>query len=213
MNRRISDIIPGLAIFLLIAVVIGFSVSMGAFPGGVEEWLSGSANPRQALITFSAALSSLTLMLVRSGVEISPLNFAKGENLRRYITGLPFWFLIFCFAISLLGFWNFSPSCKAPEAVTFKIVGTDQSYQPLDLLEVSPNQPMTIMAVSPDEAAQLSCISWEFVGPAFPTLGEKNGCQVNITFGDQSGPSFISLLATQNFCNNATLFSLEVQVK
>lgn len=212
MNRKTSDIIPGLASFVLIAVVVGFSISMGAFPGRFEEWLSGSANPRQALITFSLVLSSLVLILVRSGVEVNLLNIAKGENLKRYITGLPLWFLIFTFAISLIGFWTYSPGCRAPEAVEFKIVGSDQTYLPLNVMEVSPNQSMTILAVAPD-SSRLSCLSWEFVGPAFTTLGEKNGCQVNVTFSDQPGPSFITLLTTQNFCDNASLFSLEVQVR
>jgi hypothetical protein len=213
MNRKFSDIIPGLAIFVLIAVVVGFSISMGAFPGRFEEWLIGSTNPRQALVTFSLVISSLALILIRSGVEINLLNFAKGENLKRYATGLPLWFLFFSFAISLLGFWNYSPSCRAPEAVEFMVMGTDQTYQPLKLMEVAPNQSMTLLAASPDENIRLSCISWEFVGPAFTTLGEKDGCQLNVTFSDQPGSSFITLLATQNFCNNGSLFSLEVQVK
>ena len=213
MNRRLSDIIPGLAIFILIAVVTGVSISMGMFPGRFEEWLSGSAYPRQALVFFSLILSSITMILARSGVEINLFNIAKGESVKRYMTGLPLWVLFIVLAGSMVGFWNYSPRCKAPEAVVFEVLGTQQTYLPLDMVEVSPNQSITIAARSPDEKVLLSCISWEFVGPAFQTLGEKNGCEANITFGDQSGSSYISLLATQNFCDRASLFSIEVNVK
>ncbi len=212
MNRKFSDIISGLAIFVLIAVIVGFSIFIGIFPGQLEEFLSRSGNPRQALIYFSLIASNLSMILARWGVDVIPFNVVKGESIKRYVNGLPLWLIFFFLTLSIIGFWNVSPSCKAPEAVVFKVVGSEQTYQPLNVMEVSPNASMTLMAVSPDDS-RLSCISWEFVGPAFPTLGERNGCQVKINFGDQPGTSFVSLLATQNFCNQATLFSLEVQVK
>ncbi|MBK8782960.1 MAG: hypothetical protein IPO22_14395 [Anaerolineales bacterium] len=213
MNRKPSDVIPGLAIYLLIAVVTWLSVAMGVFPGRFEQWLSMSSNPQQALIFFSMIASSVVLILTRGGVEINLINMAKGENFKRYATGLPLWFLLIGLAVALLGFWNYSPRCKAPEAVVFDVIGTQQTYLPLDKIKVSPNQSITIGARSPEDNILLSCISWEFTGPAFQTLGEKNGCQVNITFGDQPGSSFITLLATQNFCGQASLFSLEVNLE
>jgi hypothetical protein len=213
MGRKLSDIIPGFAIFILIAAVVGFSISMGIFPGGIEEWLSGSAAPRQALIFFSIIFSSVFMILARSGVEINLFNIAKGESIKRYVSGLPLWALFIVLAGSIVGFWNYSPRCKAPEAVVFEILGRQETYLPLDIIEVSPNESFTITAKSPDENILLSCISWEFVGPAFLSLGEKNGCGANVTFSGERGSSFISLLATQNFCDRASLFSLEVKVK
>lgn len=213
MDRKVSDILPGLAIFVLIVAVVWFSISNGMLPGRLEESLSESADPRRALMSFSVLISSLSLILVRAGVEVNLLAFAKGEHTRRYMMGLPLWFLLFSAAVSLIGFWNFSPGCKAPETVVFKVSGTDRTYAPLDVIEVSPNESLTLIASSPDDKVLLSCRAWEFVGPAFQSLGEKKGCQANVTFSGQPGSSFISLLVTQNFCDRAALFSLEVQFK
>lgn len=141
MNRKPSDIFPGLAIYFLVAVVAGVSIAMGAFPGKFDEWLSRSSNPRQALIFFSVLISSLVLVLVRAGVEINLLNMAKGENFKRYVTGLPLWVLLFGFAISGLGFWNYSPRCKSPESVEFHIAGDSNTYLPLEVLDVFPFNP------------------------------------------------------------------------
>lgn len=213
MKRKLSDIFSGLAVLALIAVITGLSIALGAFPGRFEDWLSGSSTPQQALFFFSLSVSSLVMMLTRAGVEINLFSMAKGENFKRYATGLPLWFLVFSFSISLLGFWNYSPRCKAPESVVFDIVGTTQSYMPLEKVTVAPNQAFTVSARSPEEGTNLSCISWEFTGPAFQTLGQKNGCQANVTFGEDAGSGYITLLATQNFCRQASLFSLEVNLE
>jgi len=213
MNRKPSDILPGLAIYLLVAVVAGVSIAMGAFPGKFDEWLSRSSNPRQALIFFSLMISSIVLVLMRGGIEINLLNMAKGENFKRYVSGLPLWVLLFGLAISGLGFWNYSPRCKSPESIEFHITGDPKTYLPLEVLEVSPNQSITITAKSPGDENLLSCISWEFAGPSFQSQGTKNGCDAAITFSEQPGSSYITLLVSQNFCNEASLFSLEVKLK
>jgi len=148
--------------------------------------------------------------LMRGGVEINLLNMAKGENFKRYVTGLPLWVLIIGLAVSVLGFWNVSPRCQSPETVEFHI--GDKIYHPLDVLEVSPNQSITVAAKSPGDKDLLSCISGEFAGPAFQSQGTKNGCDAAITFSDQPGSSYITLLVSQNFCNEASLFSLEVKI-
>ena len=213
MSRKPSDIFAGLAIYLLVAVVAGISIAMGAFPGKFDEWLSRSSNPRQALIFFSLMVSSIVLALMRGGIEINLLNMAKGENFKRYVTGLPLSVLLFGLAVSVLGFWNYSPQCKSPESVEFHIIGDPKVYLPLDILEVSPNQSVSITAKSPNDKDLLSCISWEFAGPAFQSQGTKNGCEATTTFSDQPGSSYITLLVSQNFCNEAALFSLEVKLK
>jgi len=212
MKRNLYEIVSGLAILVFIAAITGFIIFIGIFPGELEEWLSKSGNPRQALIYFSFIFSSASMVLARLSIEVIPFNIVKGENVKRYVNGLPLWVIFFLLAIFIVGFWNVSPSCKAPESIVFEVLGTKETYQPLDRMEVLHNQSITLMAASPDNS-RLSCISWEFVGPAFQTLGEKNGCQANITFDGEPGPSFISLLVTQNFCENASLFSLEVKFK
>ncbi len=212
MKRTIPEIFSGLAIFGLITALVGFSIFFGIFPGNVENWLLRSGDPRQALIFFSLMAGTILMMLARVGVEVVPFSMIKGDNVKRYINGLPLWVLFFFLTISIFGFANVSPTCKAPETVVFEDITNQRIFQPANLMEVAPNESLTIIASSPDKS-QISCISWEFVGPAFPTLGAKDDCQVNITFSDQPGPSYITLLATQNFCNEASLFSLEVQVK
>ena len=212
MKRTTLEILSGLAIFGLFSAIVGFSIFFGMFPGDVESWLLRSGDPRQALIYFSLMLSSIFMMIARAGLEIVPFSFVKGDNVKRYINGLPLWALFIFLTASIFGFVNVSPTCKAPEAVIFQDISNNRTYQPANLMEVKPNETITLIASSPDKS-QLYCISWEFVGPAFPTFGGKDDCQVTITFSDQPGPSYITLLTTQNFCNQASLFSLEVQVK
>lgn len=213
MKRNLVDFISGIAIYFLLAVLIGVSVAMRALPGQFDEWLGGSNNPQQALIYFSLLISSLVLILTRVGIEVNLFNMAKGENFRRYASGLPLWFLMISVAGSLLQFYRYFPTCKAPEAVVFEEVGSSKTYQPSDVIVIAAGKSLAIGARSADEENLLSCISWELTGSAFQTLGQKNGCQVNITFSNQPGSGYITLLASQNFCNQASLFSIEVKVE
>jgi hypothetical protein len=213
MNIKPIDFISGLAIYLLVSVLAGVSIAMRIFPGRFDEWLSESSNPQQALIYFSVIIGGIILIFTRIGVEVNFLNMAKGENFKRYAAGLPLWFLFISIAISLYQFWRFYPPCKAPEAVVFQVIGSSKEYLPFDVMDMSPNESLTIRAKSPDDNTLLSCVSWEFVGPAFQNLGSKNGCQANITFSVQPGTSYITLFASQNFCSQASLFSLEVRIK
>ncbi len=213
MARNFTHFISGLAVYLTLAVLTGTSIALRISPGKFAEWLSTSYNPQKSLICFSLLTSGVLLILARAGVELSLFKFASIENIKRYVAGLPLWLLLLCTAASALGFWQYSPRCKPPEAVYFEILGTQTRYEPLSLMEVTPKQNLSIAARSPDPNVLLSCISWEYVGPAFETLGEKSGCQINLKFSERSGSSFITLVTTQNFCSQQSIFSIEVKVK
>jgi hypothetical protein len=212
MKRNSLDFIPGIAIYLLLSVLVGVSVAMRALPGQFDEWLGSSSSPREALIYFSLLISSLILILTRFGIEINLFNMAKGENFKRYAAGLPLWFLFISLAGALFQFYRFYPACKTPESVFFEIIGKEKTYLPFDVIELPAGASFTITARSSDNEVLLSCLSWELVGPAFETLGQKDGCQVNIQVNDQPGVGYITLLASQNFCSQATLFSIEVNI-
>lgn len=213
MDRKPVDFISGLAIYFLVAALIGTSIALRFSPGQFAVWLSASYNPQMALIFFSLFVSGVLLVLARGGIELSVFKVTNMDNIKRYIAGLPLWLLFFCTAISAVGFWLYSPRCQPPQAVYFEVVGSQTRYEPLTVLEVSPNQSLSIAAKSPDPNALLSCISWEYVGPAFETLGEKSGCQINIKFSDRGGSSFLTFVGSQNFCSQTSIFSLEVKVK
>ena len=211
MERKPFDFLPGFAIYILLSVLIGISIAMRALPGQFDEWLGSSSNPRQALIYFSVLASSIILIFAHFGIEINNyFNLAKGENFKRYVASLPLWFLYLSLAVALLQFYRFYPECKTPETVVFEVLGTGEKYYPLDVIEVPPNASFTIKAISDDENILLSCMSWEFVGTAFQTLSQKDGCQVKVNVNNQPGRGYITLLATQNFCSQATLFSIEI---
>ena len=215
MNRNIIHWVSGLALYFLFSVLVGLAVFWRFLGlGAITSWLGGSVNPQMALLWFSLFIGGLMMAFVRVlGIEFPFFKININEDVKRYIAGLPLWMLFILIAVSALGLAKYAPTCQAPEVVYFEIVGTDTQYQPMETLKVKPGQSLSIAAKSPDSNAQLSCLSWEFVGPAFEKMGEKSGCQVNVKFSRQPGASFITLVSAQNFCNQKSVFSLEVRVE
>lgn len=214
MDRKFPHVISGLALYLLFSAVIGVSTAMRlSVMAPFSNWLASSANPRMGLVFLSLLFSGTFMIFLRVGVEFPFFKLNVGEDVKRYVAGLPMWALFLMVAVSALGLLKFAPSCRAPEAVYFEILGADTQYQPMQTLEVQPGQSLSIAAKSPDPNAQLSCLSWEFVGPAFAQMGEKSGCQVNVQFSQRSGASFLTVVSAQNFCSQKSVFSLEVKIK
>lgn len=215
MTRQFRHWISGLALYGLLSTLVGLSI-FWHMPGTgtLALWLGSSANPQMALIYFSLLMGGVAMAFLRLlGFEFPFFKFHISEDVKRYIAGLPIWSLFLLIAFSAVGLARFTPTCHAPEAVYFEIVGSGARYQPMDVMRVQPGQSFSIAAISPNKNAQLSCLSWEFVGPAFEKMGEKAGCQVNVRFSRQSGVSFITLVTTQEFCAQKSIFSLEVRVE
>jgi hypothetical protein len=214
MDRKFPHVISGLALYLLFSAVVGVSTAMRlSVMAPFANWLASSADPRMGLVFLSLLFGGAFMIFLRLGVEFPFFKLNVGEDVKRYVAGLPMWALFLMVAVSALGLLKFAPSCRAPEAVYFEILGTDTQYQPMQTLEVQPGQSLSIAAKSPDSNAQLSCLSWEFVGPAFEKMGEKSGCQVNVQFSQRSGASFLTVVSAQNFCSQKSVFSLEVKLK
>jgi len=214
MDRKFPHVVSGLALYLLFSAVVGVSTAMRlSVMAPFSNWLVSSPDPRMGLVFLSLLFGGTFMIFLRLGVEFPFFKLNVGEDVKRYVAGLPMWTLFLMVAVSALGLLKFAPSCRAPEAVYFEILGTDTQYQPMQTLEVQPRQSISIAAKSSDPNAQLSCLSWEFVGPAFAQMGEKSGCQVNVQFSEKSGASFLTLATTQNFCSQRSIFSLEVKVK
>lgn len=215
MKRDFLHVVSGLAIYVLLTalIAIGIGLRLPPVPTQFATWLSTSYDPQRALIFFSLFTSGAILILLRAGVEAPFFKINLQENAMRYIAGLPLWVLFFCTAASAVGAWLYSPHCRPPEAIYFEVVGTSTSLQPMQVLEVQPGQSLSIAAKSADPNNLLSCTAWEFVGPAFNAPGEQSGCQINLRFSDRPGSSFITLVGTQNFCNQKSIFSLEIRVK
>ncbi len=214
MERKFPHWISGLALYLLFSVLAGIATAMRMLGlGTFANFLGNSYDPRMALVFFSLLLGGVMMIFVRLGVEFPFLKLNLNDDAKRYVAGLPMWMIFLITAASALGVWSYSPPCRAPETVYFKIVGTQEQFQPMGILTVQPNQSLSIAAETSDPNAQLSCIKWEFTGPAFQPTGEKSGCQINLQFSDEPGSSFLSVVSTQNFCEQKSIFSLEVQVQ
>jgi len=214
-KRGIQHIFSGLAIYAIIATLIGIGVGLRLppVPTQFSSVLASSYDPQKALISFSLLLGGVIMIFFRIGVEFPFFRFGANEDVKRYMAGLPLWTLLLIIAASALAFWNYYPACRPPESVYFEILGTGQNYQPMDYLIVQPGQSFSIAAKSDDPSVQLSCISWEFVGPAFAPTGDKLGCQVNLRISAQPGISSLSVITTQNFCDQKSIFSLQVSVQ
>jgi hypothetical protein len=211
-KRDIRHIISGLAIYAVIATLIGFGIGLQLppVPQQFAAFLSSSPDPQKALISFSLLLGGVIMILFRVGVEFPFFKISTNEDVKRYMAGLPLWVLLLMIVGSALAFWNYAPPCRPPESVYFEIVGTDTTLKPMETLTVQPGQLLSIAAKSDNPNVKLSCISWEFVGPAFGPTGDKLGCQINLHFSEQPGISTLSVITTQNFCNQKSIFSLQV---
>lgn len=216
MSRKPLEFISGLALFVVIALVVGWAVilRLPMIPASLIEWLGGSRDPQRALIYFSGLTSATLLILVSFGIEIPKLkNFVSAsERAMRYLTGLPLWALFLIWAMSLAGFWTVFPSCQPPTTVFFDVTGRERAFQPSDTLTVSPNEAVTVTVRSTNPSATLSC-SWEYAGPIFDSPGAQRGCQINVRFGAEPGSGFLTVVTAENFCSQTSIFSLQTVVQ
>ncbi len=213
MPRKPFEVIRGLALFLLLAVIVIAAVRLKLLiPRSVLVWLSESPNPQQAVAAFGALVSSILLLLIRLGVEFPAAKPLVGsEKIRLYVAGLPLWVIISVMALSAGGLLLVFPPCQAPTSVVFAVEGQQQTYQPGDALLAVPNQTLIVSARPLQDDAILSC-AWQYSGEAFKTLGSTTGCQASMELSNQPSSGFLTLKATQDFCNQSAIFSLPIQV-
>jgi hypothetical protein len=213
MPRKPLEIIRGLALFIVLwaAVLVAVRLQL-VFPRTVLVWLSQSPNPQQAVNAFGAFISSGLLALLRLGIEIPTVKpLVASEKVRTYITGLPFWVISVVFAFSVVGLLVVFPSCSPPTSIEFHVLGRPDVYQPGDTLDASPGETLTLDAEATQEDSILSC-KWQYSGDAFDVLGSSNGCETNVKMARAEGSGYLTLQASQNFCNQSNVFSLRVQV-
>ena len=215
MNRKPLEYISGLALFVVSALVIGWGVILRLpfIPLSLIEWLGGSRDPQRALVYFSGLASASLLILVGFGVELPRFkNVVISERVMRYLTGLPLWALFLIWAASLAGFWTVFPSCQPPATVIFEVAGRERTYQPSESLTVSPGETLAVAARPANPGATLSC-AWEYAGPVFDTPGAQRGCQVNIHFSGEPGEGFLTVVVSENFCSQTSIFNLRTIVQ
>ncbi|MFT3892123.1 MAG: hypothetical protein QM730_10860 [Anaerolineales bacterium] len=182
------------------------------FPRSVIVWLSESPDPQRALIAFGALVSSGVLGLLRLGIEVPPLKaMITSETVRTYITGVPLWVLGSVFAVSVGAILLVFPSCSSPAFVTFHVEGRQETYRPNETLVAVPGEFLAITAQSTQQDAILSC-KWQYIGETFETIGASSGCDINLKLSGQPGNGLLTLQASQDFCNQSSIFSLGIQV-
>ena len=212
MTRKPLEFVSGLAIFLVLWVAVMSAVRFHLLiPRPLLVWLSQSPNPQQALLSFGALTAIITVALLRLGVEIPVIKpLTSSDRVRAYLAGLPFWAIGTIFAFSLAGLLLVFPSCQPPASVSFDVAGT--TYHPADVLVVKPGDTLTVSVKPIQDDVILSC-EWQYAGDAFDTLGANNGCEISLDFASHPGEGFLTLLASQDFCSQSSVFSLRVQVK
>ncbi|RPI90229.1 MAG: hypothetical protein EHM40_18855 [Chloroflexi bacterium] len=213
-TRKPLEIFRGLAMLLVLwaAVLIAVRLQL-VFPRSVVVWLSESPNPQQALVAFSALVSSGVLALLRLGIEVPPIKpLIASETVRAYITGIPFWVLGSIFAVAIGALVLVFPACQSPAFVIFRVEGRPETYRPNGTLVASPGEFLAITAEPFEENAILSC-RWQYVGEAFETVGANTGCELNLKLSRQPGNGLLTLQASQDFCNQSSVFSLGIQIE
>ena len=212
MTRKPLEFVSGLAIFFVLWVAVMSAVRFHLLiPRPLLIWLSQSPNPQQAVLSFGALSAIIIVGLLRLGVEIPLLKpLISSERVKMYLAGLPFWAIGTIFAVSLAGLLVVFPSCQPPASVVFDVGGT--TLHPADVLLVKPSDSVTISVKPLQDDVILSC-AWQYAGNAFDTLGANNGCEIKLDFANHPGDGFLTLLASQDFCSQSSVFSLRVQVK
>ena len=215
MNRNPLELISGLAAYIVLSLLIAWSVilRMAYVPAALIDWLSRSNNPQGALVWFSLLTGATLLALLRLGIEVPYFKaLTNSENVRRYLTGLPLYTLALIWGASLIGFWFVFPSCQPPATLLFNVTGIDRVLQPSDSITVAPKEAITVIAQSASKNSTLSC-AWEYAGPIFETPGAQQGCQISARFADQLGSGFLTVVVAENFCAQTSIFSLQISVE
>ena len=211
-TRKPLEIFRGLGLLLVLwaAALIAVRLQL-VFPRSVVVWLSASPNPQQALVAFSALVSSGALGLLRLGIEVPKVKpLMASEAVRAYITGIPLWILGSISALAIGALFLVFPPCQSPTYVIFRVEGRPDAYRPGGTLLAKPNESLAITARPMQEDTILSC-KWQYIGEAFETIGANNGCEINLKLSGQPGGGLLTLQASQDFCNQSSVFSLDVQ--
>lgn len=212
MKRSPHKYLSGLAVFIVLWVLIigAVQIQLGV-PTQIIAWLSRSPNPLQALIAFSALVSSVIVGAIRLGVEFGPFKpITTSERLKTYLTGLPLWFIAIVFAVSF-GFLVLVPTCQPPATVFFE-VNRAETFSPAQTLTVKPGDVASIKLTASQEGAYLFC-QWQSAGSAFSGIINTSGpCEINLQFADQPGDGFLTVLVRQNLCTQSAIFPLKVEV-
>jgi len=213
MQRSFKDIAIGLVVFAIIAVIVIWLAYIGLFiPPQILEWLHTSPNPQQAVIAFGTLSSAFVLVLLRFGVALPLLQryVPDSEQFRRYVAGLPLWLVGVLIAFSLINLLLVFPACQPPSSINFETQkGTLHNRE---TLIVKPGESLNITAKSIEQDVRLQC-RWEYTGTAFQMLGTRRGCSIPVEFSTKPGDGFLTLLASNNFCSESTVFSLTVKVE
>ena len=212
-TRKPLEVVRGLGLLLVLwaGTLIAVRLQL-VFPRSVIVWLSESPNPQQALVAFSALVSSGVLALVRLGIEVPKIKpFMASEAVRAYLAGVPLWVLASIFAVSIGALFLVFPPCQSPAFVTFRVQGRQETYQPNGTLVAKPDEFLAITAEPMQKEAILSC-KWQYIGETFETIGASRGCEINLQLSGKPGQGVLTLLASQDFCNQSSVFSLDIQI-
>lgn len=214
MKRSLTDILIGLTVFAIFSViVIWLAYIRLVIPPQILDWLQDSPDPQQAVIAMGTLTSAVILILIRIGVAIPFLHkyVPDTEQFHRYVSGLPLWVLGVLIAGSLVGLLAVFPACQPPSAVVF--ITEKGTLHNKEVLLVQPGEKISVTARSIEEGVRLHC-QWQFAGNAFQLLGTRKGsCEIPIEFSSKAGEGFLTLLASNNFCTQSTVFSLPVKVE
>jgi len=213
MKREPFEILRGLGLFLALwaAAVMAVRLQL-VFPRSLIVWLSQSPNPQQALVAFGALFSSGALALLRLGIELPSMKMlVTSETVRTYLTGVPLWLLGSILAVSVGALVLVFPAYQSPAFVTFRVEGRQETFYPNDTLTAMPNEYIAVTATSAESGSILSC-KWQYIGSTFETIGASDGCNINLKLSGEPGNGLLTLQASQNFCNQSSVFSLGIQV-
>jgi hypothetical protein len=212
MKREPFVILRGLGLFLALWAAAVMAVRLQLlFPRSVIVWLSQSPNPQQALIAFGALFGSGALAVLRLGIEAPGIKvLVTSEIVRTYIAGVPLWVLGTIFAVSVGALWLVFPACQPPAFVAFRVEGRAEAFHPNDTLIAEPGEFLAITAEAIQKDSILSC-KWQYIGEAFETIGTSAGCEINLKLSGKPGDGLLTLQASQNFCNQSSVFSLGIQ--
>lgn len=214
MQRSFKDIFIGLSVFGIVAVVVIWLAYIGLLiPPQILDWLQTSPDPQEAVIAFGTLTSAVLLVLLRGGIALPFLQryIPDTEQSRRYVAGLPLWVMGVLIALSLVGLLRVFPACEPPTSVIFE-TPEKGVLSPPDTLIVKPGDVINIIARSVDDGVRLHC-QWQYAGNAFQMLGTRQGCSIKVEFSSKPGDGFLTLLASNNFCTQSSVFSLPIKVE
>ncbi|MFT3894826.1 MAG: toll/interleukin-1 receptor domain-containing protein [Anaerolineales bacterium] len=210
--ERIVQFSLSTAVLIGLILIIRFGISLKLFgPGGINDLINASSEPRLALWLVSIAFGSFIITLPRIGIKSEwAETFSKISHfLFTYLVGLSPWITIPIFASAVVGLVLFRPVCQSPTAlIQVRLDNNDTFEYQGKPIEARSGETIFLNVVSNDDDV-IFC-SWTSTGPAISSVGSPSHCNTQVRLAGEAGKGIVTLSLSKSSCSAVTTTPLQI---